>query len=282
MKKSILITGCSSGIGLCAAKTLHERGYRVFATARKAEDVEMLAKLGVESLLLDVNNSASIQQAIQSVLEKTGGTLDALFNNAGYGVAGAVEDLTREMMQAQFETNVFGAMELANLVIPIMRKQGHGRIIQNTSILGIVAFPHRGAYNASKFALEGFSNTLRQELHGTGIFVSILVCGPISTRFRDNFYKSFQETLRGKPSVFTKTYNNMEKNYHEPISKSEQSVTMSADAVVEKLILALESPKPKAHYYITLPAHLFAWMRRLLPDSALDWLVARALKSELE
>src|SRR5262245_48137912 len=141
MQKSILITGCSSGIGLVAAQALKHKGYRVFAAARKASDVDKLNAQGLESLLLDVNDSHSIHNSLADILKKTNGKLDALFNNAGYGLTGAVEDLTRDMMRAQFETNVFGAIELTNLVIPIMRKQGHGRIIQNTSILGIVTIP---------------------------------------------------------------------------------------------------------------------------------------------
>lgn len=277
MQKSILITGCSSGIGQRAAQVLKEKGYRVFATARKQSDVDQLAQDGFESTVLDVDDSASIQRALQFVLEKTGGTLDALFNNAGYAVPGAVEDLTRDMMQQQFETNVFGPMELTNRVIPIMRQQGHGRIIQNTSILGVVAIPFRGAYNASKFALEGFSNTLRQELRSSGIFVSIIAPGPITSRFRDNSFQVYEHTLRDKPSHYTKSYQYMEKNLKRT-SVSEKKLTLTPDAVVTKLVHALESQSPKARYYIGFPAHLFAWLRRLLPDTALDWVIKHAMK----
>lgn len=280
MQKSILITGCSSGIGLCAAQTLHKRGYRVFATARKSQDVEKLKTMGLESLILDVDDSNSIRNALDEILKKTGGTLDALFSNSGFAIPGAVEDLTRDMMRAQFETNVFGAMELTNQVIPIMRKQGHGRIIENTSMLGTVAFPYRGAYNASKFALEGFTNTLRQELHGTNIFVSIIAPGPITSNFRPNAFKQYHEALEGKPSAHDNAYKNMEKSYVQPPSKSEASLTLGPDAVAKKLILALESKRPKAHYYVTFPAHLFVFLRRILPDCALDWVIRLATCNE--
>src|SRR5436190_5636188 len=162
-QSSILITGCSSGIGLAAARFLHQRGYKVFATARKLVDLERLRAEGLTAIELDVNDSGSIAAALKQVLAATGGTLDALFNNAGYLQAGAVEDLSRDMNRAQFETNVFGPMELIRQVLPIMRAQGHGRIVQNSSILGIITLAYYGSYNASKFALDGFTNTLRQE-----------------------------------------------------------------------------------------------------------------------
>lgn len=279
MQKSILITGCSSGIGLAAAQALKQKGYRVFATARKTSDVDKLKAQGLESLVLDLNDSNSIHNALADVLKKTDGKLDALFNNAGFGLTGAVEDLARDMMRAQFETNVFGPMELTNLVIPIMRKQGYGRIIQNTSILGIVAIPFYGAYNASKFALEGFSNTLRQELHGTNIFVSIIAPGPIRSKFRENALKTYQETLSQKDSVHKILYNKLESFFTKSIDTHPQ-FTASPDAVVTKLIHALESPRPKAHYYVSFPAHLFAILRRLLPDSALDWVMDTVAKKE--
>jgi NAD(P)-dependent dehydrogenase (short-subunit alcohol dehydrogenase family) len=278
-QKTILITGCSSGIGLCAATELQKKGYRVFATTRNAADVKQLRDSGLESLVLDINDSESIRQALAEILQKTGGTLDALFNNAGFVQAGAVEDLSREMMRAQFETNLFGPMELANLVIPIMRKQGHGRIIQNGSLLGIVTMPYRGAYNASKFALEGFSHTLRQELRGTSIYVSIIVPGPIESQLRENAYKNYQENLYQKPSVYADIYKNMESYFFAP-QKGTRRWTLSPETIVAPLLHALESPSPRAHYYIGLPAYAFALLRRLLPDGVLDWVVERVVRSE--
>lgn len=279
MSKSILITGCGSGIGLATALTLQKKGYLVFATARKASDVEHLKSLGLEAIQLDVLDSNSIREALATILEKTGGTLDALFNNAGYAQAGAVEDLTRQVMRTQFETNVFGAMELTNLVIPIMRKQGHGRIIQNTSILGIVAMPYRGAYCASKFALEGFSNTLRQELRGTSIYVSIIAPGPIRSEFRHKAFQQYQKTIAKQASIHKNLYQSMEKYFFAP-EENERQFTQGPDAVIKKVIAALESKNPKAHYYVGFPAHLFAILRRLLPDNLLDWVMNKVIEGE--
>ena len=189
-KKSVLITGCSTGIGRSAAEILKQRGYRVFATARKHEDVAQLIEEGFESVQLDLANSASIHAAVKTILHKTDGKLYALFNNGAYGQAGAVEDLTRDMLREQFETNLFGTHELTNLLIPVMRRQGEGRIIQNSSVLGFVSLKYRGAYNASKYALEGLTDTLRMELKGSGIYISLIEPGPIETSFRKNAYGS--------------------------------------------------------------------------------------------
>ncbi|MBX3709053.1 MAG: SDR family NAD(P)-dependent oxidoreductase [Gammaproteobacteria bacterium] len=273
--KSILITGCSSGIGLCSAHALKQKGYRVFATARKEEDVKKLQSQGFESILLDVNHSASIKHAIKQIVELTDGTLDALFNNAGYMQTGAIEDITRDIERAQFETNVFGPMELIRLVLPIMRKQGYGRIIQNSSILGIITLPFYGAYNASKFALEGFSNTLRQELWGTNIHVSIINPGPIKTHLRETAFQIYQKTIdHQKSHLFTKEYKKMEQIYF--ASEEKTKLAQKPDAVVKKLIHALESSRPRAHYYVGYPAILLAFLRRILPDCALDWMLRKA------
>jgi NAD(P)-dependent dehydrogenase (short-subunit alcohol dehydrogenase family) len=185
-KRSVLITGCSSGIGECVARGLHARGYRVFASVRNPDDRAAFEQAGIECLVLDYADSASIKAAVEQVLELTGGHLYALFNNGAYGQPGACEDLSREAMREQFETNVFGWMELTNLLLPVMRAQGYGRIIQNSSILGFAAMSMRGAYNASKFAIEGFSDTMRLELAGTDIHVSLIEPGPVESRFREN------------------------------------------------------------------------------------------------
>ena len=208
-KKSILITGCSSGIGLEAAKTLHSRGYRVFATARKSMDVVKLRSLGLVVLQLDVADSSSIDQALTKLFETTDGHLDALFNNAGFGLPGAVEDLTRQALQAQFETNLFGAFDLIQKIMPAMRKQGYGRIIQNSSVLGLVVLPFRGAYNASKFALEALTDTLRLELAGTKIYISLIEPGPITSHFRQNAHNAFQTYINLERSIFKPRYERM-------------------------------------------------------------------------
>lgn len=278
MTKSILITGCSSGIGLSAATILKQRGYQVFATTRKEADVEKLKSQGFESIKLDVTDDASIQSALDHILQRTGGTLDALFNNAGFMLAGGVEDMTREKMRSQFETNTFGAMELTRRVLPIMRKQGHGRIIQNSSILGVVAMPHYSAYNASKFALEGFSNTLRLELRGTNIHVSIICPGPIYSKLRENAYELYQQTLAKQSSdVYKEAYKKMEESYFKR-EKSETKITNEPDVVVKDVIHALESSRPCAHYYVGRPAKLLAFLRRILPDRALDAVIATIKK----
>jgi NAD(P)-dependent dehydrogenase (short-subunit alcohol dehydrogenase family) len=275
LSRSILITGCSSGIGLDCAIALKQRGYRVFACARKMADVEKLNAFGLEGVQLDVNDAVSMQRALDTITARTGGTLDALFNNAGFLQAGAIEDLSRDMIRAQFETNVFGPMELIRLVLPIMRKQGHGRIIQNSSILGVITLPYYGAYNASKYALEGFSATLRQECRGTGIFVSIINPGPIASRLRENAFQLYQQTLAQQPgSTHAKAYEQMEQSYFQP-SERDQKVMQNPSAVTKKLLHALESSHPHTHYFIGWPAIFLSILRRLLPDKALDWLLAK-------
>ncbi|MGB5330808.1 MAG: SDR family NAD(P)-dependent oxidoreductase, partial [Gammaproteobacteria bacterium] len=208
-KRSILITGCSSGIGECVARGLHERGYCVFASVRNADDRATFDQSGIECLVLDYADSASIKAAVEQLLEQTGGHLYALFNNGAYGQPGACEDLSRAAMRQQFETNVFGWMELTNLLLPVMRAQGYGRIIQNSSILGFTAMSMRGAYNASKFAIEGFSDTLRLELAGTDIHVSLIEPGPVESRFRANAYRAFQQHIEVEKSVHRERYMKM-------------------------------------------------------------------------
>jgi NAD(P)-dependent dehydrogenase (short-subunit alcohol dehydrogenase family) len=273
MKKpvTILITGCSSGIGRCVAMGLKQRGYRVFATARKSEDVNALRSEGLESVQLDLADSDSIKQAVATILEQTGGQLDALFNNGAYGQPGAVEDLRREVLREQFETNLFGVLELTNLIIPVMRKQGHGRIINNSSVLGLVNLPYRGAYNASKFALESLSDTLRLELHGTGIHVSIIEPGPIKTNFRANALAMYQKNIDRQNSAHRAYYEGVDRRLSKPGNSS--SYTLPPEAVLEKVIHALESPAPKSRYPVTTPTRFVSIARRLLPDRWLDRLL---------
>ncbi|MGZ8187512.1 MAG: SDR family oxidoreductase [Methylosarcina sp.] len=266
--KTILITGCSTGIGYVTARELHKRGHTVIATARKPEDVARLSEEGLTALPLDLADSASIRQAVQQTLELTGGKLDALFNNGAFGQPGAVEDLTREVLRFQFETNLFGTHELTNLVIPVMRKQGHGRIIYNSSVLGLVALTYRGAYNASKFALEGLADTLRLELHGSNIHVSLIEPGPILSNFRQNSFALYKQNIDAEHSVHKWTYQAMEAR----LQKQGAAVpfTLPAEAVTEKVIHALEAKRPKIRYYVTFPTHLFAFLKRLLPFRCLD------------
>jgi len=276
--KSILITGCSSGIGLCCAKGLAARGWRVFATARKAEDVAKLAAEGLEALRLDLADPASISEALDEILRRSDGTLDALFNNGAYGQPGAVEDLRREVLREQFETNLFGTHDLTVRVLKVMRQQGHGRIVTNSSLLGYVSLPFRGAYNASKHALEGLTDTLRLELRGSGIYIALIEPGPVVSRFRANAFAMFQQNIDKTHSPFRATYEGMERRL---LKKGPaQPFTLPAEAVLEKLLHALESKRPRVRYYVTFPAHLFAWLKRLLPHTALDWVMARISRGE--
>ena len=272
--KSILITGCSSGIGLCVAQGLKDRGYRVLASARKLQDVEMLQQQGFEALQLDLTQEESIKSAVSKILELTEGKLYALFNNGAYGQPGAVEDLPTEVIREQFETNLFGWHELTKQVIPLMRQQGYGRIIQNSSILGFVPFPFRGAYTASKYALEGLSDTLRLELHGSGVYVSLIEPGPIESKFRENSFNKWQQTLAGKPSVHKEAYRSQE----ERLSSGDTPTpfTLPPEAVLKRVIHALESSRPKERYFVTFPTYLFAVLKRILPVRILDAALRKA------
>jgi NAD(P)-dependent dehydrogenase (short-subunit alcohol dehydrogenase family) len=270
--RTLLITGCSSGIGLAAARTLHARGWRVFATCRKTEDVSRLEAEGLESLRLDLDDSASIRAAVEAVLARTGGGLDALFNNGGYGQTGAVEDLPRQALREQFETNLFGWVELTNLVIPAMRRQGHGRIVMNSSVLGLAALPYRGAYVAAKFALEGLTDTLRLELAGSGIHVSLIEPGPIVSRFRENALRHFRRHIDIAQSVHRQAYEAQLARLEKPGPAA--PFTLPPAAVVDKLIHALESRRPRPRYYVTVPTHLIGHARRFLTTRGLDRLLA--------
>ncbi len=272
--KPILITGCSSGIGYSAAKMLHERGYQVFATARKAEDVQRLNDEGLTALQLDLRDQASINHAVQQVLEATGGTLYALFNNGAYGQPGAVEDLATDALREQFETNLFGWHELTRQVIPLMRSRGEGRIIQNSSVLGFAAMPYRGAYNCSKFALEGLSDTLRLELRGSGIFVSLVEPGPITSRFRDNAYRKYLENIDSEHSAHRAKYRAMESRLQKEGDTT--PFTLPPEAVLHKVLHALRSPRPRPRYPVTFPTHLFALLRRFLSTRQMDWVLRQA------
>jgi NAD(P)-dependent dehydrogenase (short-subunit alcohol dehydrogenase family) len=271
--RTVLITGCSSGIGECVAHGLAGRGYRVLATARREEDVRRLQAAGLESFQLDVAEPASVGAGVEETLQRTGGTLYALFNNGAYGQPGAVEDLTRDVLREQFETNLFGWHDLTRQVLPVMRRQGYGRIIQNSSVLGFVALAYRGAYNASKYALEGLSDTLRLELRGTDIHVSLVQPGPITSRFRPNAYLAYQRNIDPGVSVHRERYEGMEQR----LTKEGPVVpfTLPPEAVLKKVIHALESPRPKARYCVTFPTYLFATLKRILPDRAMDRILAK-------
>ena len=266
--KSILITGCSTGIGYTTAHGLHRRGHRVIASCRKADDVARLRKEGLECIQLDLDDSDSISQALEQCLSLTGGRLDALFNNGAFGLPGAVEDLDRNAIRAQFETNLFGWLDLTNRVLPLMRRQGTGRIIQNSSVLGFVALPYRGAYIASKYALEGLCDTLRLELTGSGIHVALIEPGPIESRFRANAEAAFQRFIKRENSAHEQQYLAMESRLQKKGHAT--SFTLPAEAVLDKVIHALENERPRIRYYVTFPTYLFGYLKRLLSSRMID------------
>jgi len=274
MQYSILITGCSTGIGLEAAKMLQDRQFLVVASCRKKEDVETLKMQGIKHVVqLDLADSTSIAKGLEETLTITHGHLFALFNNGAYGQPGAVEDLSVDVLKTQFDNNFFGTHELTVKVLKIMLAQGYGRIINNSSVLGLVAAPFRGAYNASKFALEGLTDTLRLELSDTPIKVSLIEPGPIESRFRANALAALKDNIDMENSRHQKGYAEaIERLSKEGVTSSQ---TLPASAVVKKLIHALESNRPRARYYVTLPTYAAVLMKRVLPTCLLDWVMRR-------
>ncbi len=270
-QRSILITGCSSGIGYHAAQTLNDRGWRVIATCRKEADCVRLAREGLTAVRLDYADPESIAAALDTVLEATDGRLDALFNNGAYAHPGAIEDLATEHVRALFEANFIGWHDLTRRVVPVMRRQGAGRIVNCSSVLGVVAGRFTGAYVASKFAVEGSSDTLRLELAGTGIRVSLIEPGPIATHFLDNARRHFLDTVDVDHSAFRERYEAEVARAGEGTTSS--VFTLGPDAVTRRLIHALDGRRPRARYHVTLPARLGALGKRLLPTWALDRLL---------
>lgn len=266
--KSILITGCSSGIGHAVAHGLRARGWRVFASARKPDDVARLREEGLEALQLDLDNSESIRVAVAEVMARNDGRLGALFNNGGYGQVGAVEDLSRDALRAQFETNLFGWAELTNWVLPVMRKQAYGRIVMNSSVLGYAAMPYRGAYIAAKYALEGLTDTLRMELAGTGVHVSLVEPGPIVSRFRENCLPHFEQHIDWQGSVHRAVYAAQLERLRAPGPVA--PFTLGPEAVLAKVVHALESRRPRPRYPVTVPSVAFWWLRRVLSTRMMD------------
>ncbi|MGY6696281.1 MAG: SDR family oxidoreductase [Roseinatronobacter sp.] len=272
--RSVLITGCSSGIGYHAAHALSARGWRVFATCRSDEDCARLSREGLETLRLDYVDTSSIHEALDTILSRTGGTLDALFNNGAYAVPGAAEDLPTAALRAIFETNVFGWHELTRAVLPVMRAQGSGRIVQNSSVLGLAALRWRGAYVATKYAIEGLSDVLRLEMHGTGIHVCLIEPGPITSRIRENSIPHFERWIDWQNSPRAAQYRDhlLARLYDR---QAPDTFELPPDAVTRRLINALESRRPKARYYVTAPTHVLGTARRILPTAALDWILRK-------
>ena len=272
--RSILITGCSSGIGLDAARTLRARGWRVFATCRQEVDCDRLRGEGLESFRLDYADEASIADAVTEVVARTGGTLDALYNNGAFACPGAVEDLPRGALRAIFETNLFGYHDLTRRVIPLMRAQGHGRIINCSSVLGLVGMTWRGAYVATKFAMEGLTDVMRIEMRGTGIDIILIEPGPITTRIRENAIPHFEKWVDWQASARSDQYKTLRGRLY-GVKAKKDAFELGPEAVTAELVHALEAKRPKARYYVTTPTYLMGALRRVLPTRALDWLIAR-------
>ncbi|MEQ9260128.1 MAG: SDR family oxidoreductase [Roseovarius sp.] len=272
-ERTVLITGCSSGIGLDAARTLRARGWRVFASCRKEEDCARLKEEGFESPRIDYQDEASIEAGLAEVLEATGGRLDALFNNGAFACPGAVEDLPTDALRAIFEANLFGWHALTRAVIPVMRAQGSGRIVQNSSVLGLVGIKWRGAYVCTKFALEGLTDVMRLEMAGTGIHIVLIEPGPVTSRIRQNAIPHFERWIDWQGSARAAEYATLRHRLYE--DRGKDRFELPASAVSKKLVHALESPRPRPRYYVTTPTYLMGTLRRLLPTRALDWVAAR-------
>lgn len=265
-RRSIIITGCSTGIGAHCAHALQADGWRVFATVRRPEDRAALEHDGIEVFVMDYTQTSSIEALVEVVFARTGGTLDALFNNGAYGQPGAVEDLPTEALREQLETNVIGWHDLTRRVIPAMRAQGHGRIVQCSSILGIVPYRWRGGYNASKFALEGLTLTLRMELAGSGIEVSLIEPGPIESRFTANALIKTHQYIDVEGSVHAVEYARQLKRLAGESGTAARG-KLGPDAVYAVLKQALTAKRPKPHYIVTRPARQGALLKKLLPAS---------------
>ncbi|MEM8686381.1 MAG: SDR family oxidoreductase [Pseudomonadota bacterium] len=269
-EKSILITGCSSGIGYHCAHGLNERGWRVFATARKPQDLARLKYEGLETVYLDYADPKSIAHCAEHVLQHTNGKLFALFNNGAYGQPGAVEDLSTNVLRRQLETNVFGWHDLTRRLLPAMRRNGAGRIVQNSSVLGLVALKWRGAYNASKFAIEGLSDTLRLELEDTGIQVVLIEPGPIKSKFVNSSLEHFKKNIDVEGSHHAELYKGQLARMEGASQTAGGRFKLGPEAVLKCLIKALEEPRPKARYYVTTPTFVLGALRRILPHRVLD------------
>jgi NAD(P)-dependent dehydrogenase (short-subunit alcohol dehydrogenase family) len=271
--RSVLITGCASGIGYDAGHALRARGWRVFASCRQKADCERLTGEGFESPLVDYTDPATIRSGLAQVLAATGGTLDALYNNGAHGLPGLVEDVPRAGLEAIFQANVFGWHDLTAQVIPVMRAQGHGRIVNCSSVLGLVGYPWRGAYVATKFAIEGLTDVLRIEMRGTGIHICLIEPGPITSDIRTKSIPHFERWINWRGAARAADYEALLHRLYQ--ARGRDRFELPASAVSRRLIHALESPRPKARYYVTTPTWIAGTLRRILPTRAVDAIIAR-------
>ncbi len=273
MCPDVLITGCSSGIGLEAAQTLRRRGWRVIAACRAQDDVDRRQAEGFDAVRLDYADPASVDEGWRAALTLTGGRMDALFNNGGHGMSGAVEDVSRAALEHVFHSNVFGLHQLTRLAIPVMLAHGGGRIVQHSSVVGIAPLRWRGAYVATKHALEGLTKTMRVELRGTGVHLSLLNTGPVTSRFRQNSSAQFERWIAADTSRHAEFYRTVFMAHR--TNTGPAPFERPPSAVVRRLIHALEASRPRLRYYITPPSYVAAALIRLLPDRVQDWVVSR-------
>lgn len=275
-RKTVLITGCSSGIGYDAAHGLAARGWRVFATCRKPEDCARLRDEGLESFPLDYADESGLAAAVDEALSRTGGTLDALFNNGAYAIPGLAQDLPRDALRAIFETNLFGQFDLINRLMPTFRTQGYGRVVNNSSVLGLIALRARGAYISTKFAMEGMTDVYRLENRTPGLHFILIEPGPVTSRIRHNSIPHFERWIDWRNSSRRKFYERQViPRLHAADGKPDR-FELPASAVTAKLVHALESPRPRARYYVTTPTYMMGLARRILPTSGLDRILRRA------
>ncbi len=269
----VVVTGASSGIGRDIALTLYQYDYRVIATARREEDLEELRRLGLTVCALELADPQSVDSAIHEILKHCDNTLYALINNAAYGQPGAVEDIRRDTLEQQFAVNLFGTHQLTVGLLPALKQQPGGRLVNISSVLGLVAFPWQGAYNASKFALEGLTDTLRLELHRSAVKVSLIEPGPIRSRFRHNALGAFQQDVNWQESAHADDYQRVTDYY--AASDHPTPFTGPPALVTKRVLHALSSPRPQPRYYVTLPTYVLAACRRLLPWRWLDRLMVK-------
>jgi len=267
VSKAVLVTGCSSGIGYATAERLADVGWKVYATARNIEKLTLLEGHGCRLLPLDVTDEDSMRRAVDEV-EQREGAVGVLVSNAGFSQSGAVEAVPMEKVRNQFETNVFGLVRMCQLVLPGMRRQGYGRIVNVSSMGGKLTFPGAGHYHATKHAVEALSDALRFEVEGFGIKVSVIEPGLIRTGFANVAVGSMDGSEDGPYAGFDEavaraTTENYERG---PISR----LAGGPEAVAEAIERAISARSPRSRYAVTPSAHLFLWLRRLLPDRIWD------------
>ena len=271
--KNILITGCSSGIGKNVAITLHNKGWRVFATCRSKTDCTFFTKLGIESFPLDLLKEESINCAVNLVKQKTKSQLDVLFNNGAYAIPGAIQDIPRSAMREIFEVNVFGQIDLINRCIPLMMNSDYPKIINCSSVLGFISLPYRGLYSATKYSIEALTDALRRENYDSKIKFVLIQPGPINTDIKKKSIKHFEKWIDWKKSIHQKTYENkvIKRLYDNNYKDSFNSYELQPDEVTKILINVLNTKKPKARYKITIQTKIAQIMIKLLPTNTLDW-----------